>query len=729
MMDQIPVLETIRSESDRDAGDLSANWTGALLLAARHLDVKLSPETLRNTSNWAVGETPDHAILDTARSAGLSAQFVELPPRHIRPEHLPALLQLDDRRIGVIVEADKAGLRIAFPVDQSQVTRNLTFDQLESGSQTGRLRLLLVEEREQRLDTRLESYFRVRAKSWLTGLLTANWPILLAMAVGSLFGNLLAIATSLFAMQVWDRVVPARSLNTLWVLAAGVAMALLLEFILRTVRASLTDHFGKSADLKLSDMFFARMLDIRNDARPRSPGTLISQLRDLDQLRELLTSSTVGVLIDMPFVFAFLFVIYLLGGPLVLVPLAAIPLLLIPGLLAQIPLARHSRSGLTEAALRNAILMESIYRVEDIKTLQAEPRFRALWHRVNKVSGEISLKQRHIGTLIINFSQMVQQMAYVGVIIMGVYGILDGTLSFGSVLACSILTSRTIAPLGQISAVLGRVQNARVSKKGLDDLLSLPIDHDPDMDHFHKPALVGRYRFENLAYLYGPDAKPALVVPQLTIEPGEKIAVLGRVGAGKSTLLRLAAGLASPSQGRILFNDTPINLIDVADIRRDIGVVLQESSLFYGTLRDNLRMANPLASDDQILEAMRISCADQLVLNQPQGLDLMLRESGQGLSGGQKQTLLLARTILRSPSVVILDEPSASLDEATEQAIIANLQQWIGNRTLIVATHRYPVLALAERILVVEGGRIVRDGPKHEIFASAQNEPLQKKSA
>lgn len=688
-------------------------WVDAILVVARQLGVSVSPELVRSASAWASRTDSEHAIIDIALSAGLVGQFVEIPVTRLSPVMLPALVLVAGNYVGAITAITDSVATLVLTMEGKTVERVVPLAQFES---LGPQRLLIVHEREVVRDSRLDSYLRQRPKSWLKGIFASNWRTLVELGLGSLFGNLLAIGTSLFAMQVWDRVVPARSVNTLWVLASGVALALVLELLIRTVRVSIADQFGKRADLKLSAMFFARVLDIRNDARPRSPGTLISQLRDLEQMRELLTSTTMGVLIDLPFVVAFLFIIWLLGGPLVLVPLAAIPLLVLPGLIAQIPLARLSNEGMSEAALRNAILMESIYRVEDIKILQAEPRFRALWNSVNRVSGEISLKQRYVAGLLVNFSQMVQQLAYVGVIILGVYEILDGGLSFGAVLACSILTSRTIAPLGQISAVLGRIQNARVGKKGLDSLLSLPVDHDPEKDAYHKPALVGRYRFENVAYAYGPDQKPALVIPQLKIEPGERIAVLGRVGAGKSTLLRLAGGLATPVQGRILFNDTAMGLIDVADIRRDVGFVLQESSLFYGTLRENLLIGNPLATDEQILEAMRLSCADQLLLNQPHGLDLKLRENGQGLSGGQKQALILARTFLRSPSILLFDEPTASLDEATELAIIDRMNGWLAQRTLIVATHRYPVLSLVDRIIVIDGGRIVRDGPRDEIL-------------
>jgi len=698
-----------------DDRDVTAGpWVDAILLAARHLGVAVSPELMRNASAWADRAGSEQAIIDIALSAGLAGTFAGIAVDGLSEIMLPALVAVSDKHIGVITRIDGGRMTLSVWIDGRAVEYTVPTQKLMA--KLPQRRVLLVRERDIVRDSRLDRYLSQRPRSWLTGIFTSNWPTLIELGLGSLFANLLAIGTSLFAMQVWDRVVPAQSLNTLWVLTSGLVLALALEFLMRTARLSIVDHFGKQADLKLSAMFFARVLNIRNDARPKSPGTLISQLRDLEQIRELLTSSALGVMLDLPFVVAFLFIIWLLGGPLVWVPLVAIPFLIVPGFLAQYPLARLSTEGMSESALRNTILMEAIYRAEDIKILQAEPRFRKLWNGTNQVSGEIGLKQRKLAGLLVNFAQAVQQLAYAGVVIAGVYGILDGSLSFGAVLACSILTSRTIAPLGQISAILSRLQNARAGKKGLDSLLDLPIDHDPEKPAYHKPTLVGRYRFENVAYAYEAEARPALVIPGLAIEPGERVAILGRVGAGKSTFLRLAAGLATPGQGTIVFNGTAMDLIDAADIRRDVGVLLQETSLFYGTLRHNLLIGNPLASDEQILEAMQVSCADQLLLHQPHGLDLTLREGGIGLSGGQKQALMLARLVLRSPSIVILDEPTASLDEGTELQIIDRMKTWLGERTLIVATHRFALLALVDRIIVVDGGRVVLNGPKEEVL-------------
>jgi ATP-binding cassette subfamily C protein LapB len=722
-MSDAVVLNESTAPSSAGAASIE-RWVEPILLAARQLGLSSSAESVRSASGWAAKIGLEQGIVDLASSAGMTAQFVDLTVRDLSQLMLPALVEIDDKRVGVIIAVTAGQARLHFSIDGNTVERSFPIDQLAPSG--GPIRLLLVHERSARRNERVDAHLVAKPGSWLRGVFANHWSALLDLGAGSLFGNLLAVGTSLFAMQVWDRVVPARSTNTLWVLASGVALALLLELLLRTTRVSIADHFGKQADLRLSAMFFARVLDIRNDARPKSPGTLIAQLRDLEQLREALTSSTMGVLIDLPFVVAFLFIIWMLGGPLVFVPLAAIPLLILPGLIAQIPLAKLAKEGLGEAALRNAILMESIYRVEDIKTLQGESRFRHLWGDVNQVSADIGLKQRFLTGLLVNFAQTVQQLAYVGVLVAGVYGILDASLSFGAVLACSILTSRTIAPLGQIPAVLSRLQNVRVGKRGLDNLLALPVDHDPEKQSYHKPTLAGRYRFESVAYSFDPQEKPVLVVPRLQIEAGERIAILGRVGAGKSTLLRLAGGLATPAQGRILFDGTPMNQIDVADIRRNVGIVLQESSLFYGTLRENLQIARPLATDEEMLAAMRLACADQLLLNQPHGLDLKLREGGLGLSGGQKQALILARTFLRSPNVLLLDEPTASFDEATEFSIIERMRNWVGHRTLLIATHRYPMLSLVDRIIVVDGGRIVQDGSKEEVLKALRGTAVAK---
>jgi ATP-binding cassette subfamily C protein LapB len=708
---------------DAQAAPALADWVDAILLAAKQLGVAASPEALRRAAVWSPRADLNEEVRALARVAGLESTFAQLRPAAVPRALWPFIMQSDGQILLITaIAADGTFSGQMWVGDTATPVRK----ELRDIGGDVPCKLLLLQPIKNRADERVSDYAPARSQDWLRELFSKNRRVIAELSLGSLMGNLLGIATALFSMQVWDRVVPARSFNTLWVLAFGVGLALLLEYGLRVTRAAINDHFGKQADLRLSDFFYARLLDIRNDARPRSPGSLIAQMRDFEQVREMLTSTVFGVLLDLPFVLAFIVIIALLGGWLAWVPALAAPLVVLPGILAQRALATLSTEGMAESALRNAILMESIYRVEDIKSLQAEGRFRGLWHKTNQRSGDISLRQRRLANMLMSFSGTTQNLAYTGVIIAGVYGILEGGLSTGTVIACSILTSRMLAPLAQIPAVLSRLQSARVAKQGLDRLLALPVDHDPHKERYHKPALAGRYRFDKVQYAYGPEEKLALQVPALTIEPGERIAVLGRTGAGKSTLLRLLAGLAQPQRGRITLDDTPLDFIDVADVRRSVGCLLQDSSLFYGSLRENLLLGAPLADDEALQRALKISCADRLLLNQPHGLDLKLRESGVGLSGGQKQALMLARMILRDQPVVLLDEPTASLDEDTERQVIKNLDAWLGQRTLVVATHRYSILSIVQRVIVIDGGRIVLDGPRDAVLARlAGQQPVQ----
>jgi len=703
----------IRTEATEGVPTRIEPWIEALLLVARTLGVQTSPEQIRSSAVWSGESGYLDAIVDVALSAGLSAQFVKWDVGDLNNIMLPALIPISSKSVAMIVSVEDNVAKLVIPVDGQLTKRSMPLKQLRA---LHRHPILLVSEREAAHEDRIDDFLTFKPKTWLRDIFLNNKWTIFEMCLGSLVGNMLAISTSLFAMLVWNRVIPARSEDTLWVLGSGVCLFLCIELCIRLARVTLADHFGKRADLRLSSMFFAWALDIRSDARPRSPGTLITQLRDLDSMRELLTSTTLGVLVDLPFVAAFLVVMWLIGGPLVWVPIIAIPILIIPSIIMQIPLSKLANLGMKESAMRNTLLMEAIHRVEDIKILQAEARFRNQWNKVNRTSADISMKQRFLAGMLTNYTSTIQQLAYVGVVIVGVYGIFAGTMSYGAVLACSILTSRTIAPLGVVTAVFTRLQNARVSKKALDGLLSLPIDHAQNKDRYHKPLLAGSYRFTNVLFGYDPQMPPAVAIQNLRINTGEKVAILGRVGSGKSTLLRLAGGLAVPQQGQVQLDGINMSLIDVADVRRDVGFLMQDASLFYGTLRDNLLLANPLATDEQILEAMHIVCADQLLLNQSHGLDLVLREGGLGLSGGQKQTLMLARLILRSPNVLLLDEPTASLDEATETIVIQRFQKWIGKRTMLAVTHRYAMLPLVSRIIVMEGGRIILDGPRDTIL-------------
>ncbi len=529
--------------------------------------------------------------------------------------------------------------------------------------------------------------------------------------------NVLALSGTIFSMQVYDRVVPSQSIPTLWVLAGGVLLAAIFEFVLRVARIYLSDMIGKRADLKISDRVFGHALRIKNSHRSKSTGSFISQIRELEGVRELVTSTTISAIADLPFFILFLIIFWLIGGNLFWIILIIIPLMLIPAFLIQRPLAKLAQEGMRESSIRNAILVESVQGIEDIKLLRAESKFQNHWNHLNDVSADISMKQRKIVGWMTAWVQEIQGLTYAAVLVAGSFMVMEGQMTTGALVACSMLSSRMLGPIAQIAGILGRIQQAKVAKRGLDELMQKPVDQ-PDYAHLiHRPVLRGQYDLGNVAFQYSEkDEKPTLSVAQLKIQAGEKIAVLGRNGAGKSTLLQLLAGMQVPVQGNILLDEVELSLIDPADVRRDVGLLNQNAHLFFGSVRENLVMGAPLANDEQIFWALEMTGGLNFVQSHKEGLDYLIMEGGAGLSGGQRQALLLARLLIRQPNVVLLDEPTAALDDVAEKQIIDNLKKWLGHRTLVVATHRPAVLELVDRIIVVHEGKVVMDGPRDRIL-------------
>jgi ATP-binding cassette subfamily C protein LapB len=461
-------------------------------------------------------------------------------------------------------------------------------------------------------------------------------------------------------------------------------------------------------------------MNIKNDDRPKSTGSFISQLREIDQVRELLTSTTVSAAADMPFVLLFLGIMFFIGGPLVIIPLLAIPLIVIPGILIQWPMAKLAKEGMRESALRNAVLVETIEGIEDIKALQAEAYFQRQWEQTHEVSAAVGMKQRLWGARLTGWASTVQQLTYGGMLVFGVYLVLNGEITTGTLVAASMLSSRTIAPLMQLTMVFSRWQHAKSAMHGLDELLKKPVDRPADAQLSHCPSLSGHFNVRNLQYTYDKENSPnVLGIGQLEIKPGERVAILGKVGAGKSTLLKLLSGQASPSQGKILIDGVDMTQVEPADIRRQLGYLSQDSRLFFGTLRQNLMLGYPHASDQEMLQALRISGALSMVQADASSLDKIINEGGRGLSGGQRQMVMLSRMILRNPQVVLMDEPTASMDEQLEEYVIRQLHAWLVGRTLIVVTHRPALLKLVDRIVVMDNGRVVADGPRDQILAKA----------
>ncbi|WP_075183587.1 type I secretion system permease/ATPase [Pantoea sp. 1.19] len=689
-------------------------WLQAMLLVAGHYRLDYSPEHIRVTASHAGGSTRQQILEDMARQCGLGLHRAPPEASLIDPWRLPLLAELDNGQVAVIARMDSDGqLALQFsgdggletPIDRDKLASRLTG-------------LLVLRPLESTPDARVDDYIKPYEKNWFWQLALKDWRRYGDIMLVAMVANVLALSGMIFSMQVYDRVVPSQSVTTLWVLFAGVMMAILFEFIMRMLRVHIADVVGKRADLRISERVFAHALRIKNGARSKSTGSFIAQIRELESVRELITSTTIAAVTDLPFFLLFVAILWLVGGPLVLVVLLAVPLLLIPGLLIQRPLAALSSEGMRESAIRNATLVEAVQGIDDIKLLRAEQRFQNQWNHTNAVAANVSMKQRWLTGLLMTWTQEVQSIVYATVLLIGCYLVMAGDMTTGALVGTSILASRTIAPLAQISGVLSRWQSAKVARKGLDDLMQRPIDAPQQEKRVHKAHLRGDFQLRHVAFYYDEEEQRNVVtLPQLSLRAGERVAVLGRNGSGKSTLLQLLAGMQSPQQGSVQLDDIALPMLDPADLRRDVQLLGQQARLFYGSIRDNITLGNPQASDAAIQQALQIAGALPFVRQARQGLNEVILEGGNGLSGGQRQALLLARTLLTSPTVLLLDEPTASLDEIAEQQFIQQLRGWLTpHRTLVVATHRLPILALVDRIIVLDGGKIVRDGPREAML-------------
>ncbi|MFD1802353.1 type I secretion system permease/ATPase [Mixta tenebrionis] len=693
------------------------NWIAAMLRVAARFGKPADGKTLRQQMRWFENLTPEQQL---ERLAGLLGLHLTMTPRdklRWRQEVTPVILLLENGSVAVVEAIDADGRARYWLSEGGDVVRESDLTELLAQSQP---QVAVPGVTARGRDARIDEFVQPWEQHWFWKNFRGMGRRIAEISLASIVSNVLALAGILFSMQIYDRVIPAQSESTLWVLFVGVLIAAAIEYLIRLMRTQVSDLMGKRIDLKVSSMLFARAMNIRNEARPKSTGSFISQLREIDQVRELLTSTTVGAAADLPFIILFLFIMGFIGGPLVIIPLLAIPLIVIPGLLVQIPMARLAKEGLREGALRNAVLVETIEGVEDIKALQAEPYFQRQWEQTHEVSAAIGMKQRLWGARLTGWASSVQQLTYAGMLVFGTYLVLAGDITTGTLVASSLLSSRTIAPLMQLTMIFSRWQHAKSAMNGLDELLKKPLDQPEADEMAHCPTLTGHYDLRNVQYTYDEEnVKNVLSIGQLQIKPGERVALLGKVGAGKSTLLKLLAGQAKATQGKVIVDGVDINRIDPVDLRRQLGWLSQDSRLFFGTLRQNLMLGNPHASEQEMLQALRVSGALGLVQQDAASLDRIVNEGGRGLSGGQRQMVLLSRMILRQPQVVLLDEPTASMDEQLEEHVIRQMSGWLSGRTLVLVTHRPALLKLVDRIVVMDNGRIVADGPRDEILRAA----------
>ena len=537
------------------------------------------------------------------------------------------------------------------------------------------------------------------------------------VAVASLVANILATAIALYALQIYDRVIPNQSEPTLWVLTLGALLAIVMDGALRIARASLMDMTGRKIELTVQDRLMTRLLGMRAAPGDRQPSQIFAAMRDFGSVREFFTASTIGTLADLPFLIIFLGLVAMIGGNLVWVLVLGGILMVVPGFLLQsrmIALTQATQGASTRAA---RLLYESVFEHETVTTQRGQDRVQRLWSELVTLSAVRASDQRHLTTLLTSWAQGVQQATYVATILIGTYLVFAGSFTVGTIIAVSMLTSRTLAPLSQLSATLARWSNVKAALQGLELIANAEQTEDPARRYLRRDALTGSFELRELSFRYTPDTSPTVDVPALLIPAGQHAAILGANGSGKSTLLRLLAGLYDPTAGRILLDGIDIAQIHPRDLRRHIGYLGQEVRLFSGTLRDNLCFTDLERNDDRILAALDFAGLGPFVRSHPRGLDLEIREMGEGLSVGQRQSIGWARLWLQDPAIVLLDEPTAALDQTLEATLVSRLAHWLQGRTAIIATHRIPILQLTTRTLILQNGRLAVDGPRDAVLA------------
>lgn len=568
---------------------------------------------------------------------------------------------------------------------------------------------------------------------WLFSTLWKYRRFYFSAALATFLINVLALASTFFIMNVYDRVVPNQAYVTLWSLAVGVMVAIGFEFTSRQVRAYLIDNAGKKADLILGTILFRQLLEVRLEHKPASAGSFANQFREFESVRDFITSASLATLADLPFCMLFVFVLFIIGGPLALVPLGAMIVLL--GLCAyiQLPLSRYMKENLREASQKHGLLIEAIEGVETLKAVRAEGSMLRRWEDFSAQLAASAIKTKALSNMAGNSVSLITQLNTVVMVLWGVYRIGDGDLTQGGLVGMVLLSGRALAPLASSVGLAVRYQQAKTALHSLNQLMAIPTVRDTQRRYLEAPKNA-TLSLRKLKFSYpAPPMQPRPLVLNninLSIKHGERVAIVGSIGSGKSTLLRLIARLYQPVEGQVLINGIDAEQIDPADWSSTVGFVGQDTRLFFGSLRENLLIGNPSATSEELLNVVQLTGLDSVVVNHPLGFDRPVGEMGQALSGGQRQLVALARSLLLHPQVLLLDEPTSGMDMQTERLFLQRLEVATQGRTVVVVTHRFSVLEQVDRLIVVDAGQIVADGPKDEVLRALQanNSPAPNKA-
>lgn len=642
-------------------------------------------------------------------ACGLTATLERI--RTLNERHLPALAEMTSGQIVLVLSRDDACVQIydtTCPDMRAEVPAS-DFAQVFTG------RILRAKTTLAELEKRHE--VSAHKRHWFWSELQHYRRQMLEVAAASLVANLLAVSVSLFSMQVYDRVIPYQSQATLWVLALGALLAIGLEGALKLARSGLMDITGKRVELTVQSRLMGKLLGMKTGPGQTSPSQVFTAMREFSSVREFFTSSTIGTLADLPFILIFLALVASIGGNLVWVLVIGGILMVLPGFLLQKKMMALTAASQGASQKSSRLLYEAVFEAETVTTQRGEDRIKRIWNELTALSAANSADQRKITAILGYWAAAVQQATYVVAVIFGAFLVFVGDFTVGTIIAIGILTGRTLGPLAGLSSTLAKWTNVKSALEGLDAIANARQHEEEGRHYLRRSRLAGAYELRNLEFRYDAQSAPIVEIGALAIPQGQHVAVLGANGSGKSTLLRVLAGLYEPGKGRILLDGVDIDQLHPRDLRRSVGYLGQDVRLFAGTLRDNLNLTQLERDDARLFDALDFSGLGPFVRTHPRGLDLEIKEMGDGLSVGQRQSIGWARIWLQDPAVALLDEPTSALDQTLENTLVSRLGTWLQGRTAIIATHRVPILQLTSRTLILQNGKLAVDGPRDQVLA------------
>jgi ATP-binding cassette subfamily C protein LapB len=650
-----------------------------------------------------------------ASHAGFSAKVVRRTLNKVDNALLPAILLLQNDETCILLGWEDGKARLLFP-DAAQGAVYLTRDELQA-RYSG---IAIFSRPHFRFDDRTPPLVHVPQRHWFWGALLDQSSIFKDILAAALLINIFAIAMPLFSMNVYDRVVPNFAVETLWVFAGGMTLVLIMDYIIRLLRGHFVDLASARIDVRLSALIMERVLGMRMAQRPASVGAFASNLRSFEVVRDFIASATVTTLIDLPFALVFLIAMLWICWPLVLLPILGILLVMMYSYVIQHRMRDLSETTFRAAAQRNATLVESLTALETIKAHGAESQMQARWEKTTAFLARVSGELRLLSSSTVNGASAIQQFINISVVVAGVYLIHERELTLGGLIASTMLSGRAMAPLSQVVGLMLQFENAKNSMKSLEGVMTMPNERSEESSFVHRPEIRGDIEFRDVHFSYPGREESALRGVNFRIRQGEHVVIIGRIGSGKSTLQKLILGLYAPTKGAVLLDGVDLRQLDPADLRRNLGYVEQDSMLFYGSLRDNIAIRAPYADDRALVAAADLAGLTEFVNRHPQGFDMVVAERGESLSGGQRQSIAIARAVLLDPPVLLLDEPTSSMDYSSEAQFKERVRQFGEHKTMIVVTHRTSLMDLADRIIVLDDGVIVADGAKDKVIAALQ---------